>query len=48
MKTKDIIALAREIKHAWQTNNPYEIAERLGIVVLHRDTNIKNFTAQTI
>lgn len=48
MQTKDIIALARDIKHAWQTSNPYEIAERLGIVVLHRDTNLKDFTAQTI
>lgn len=48
MQAKDIIALARGIKESWQTNDPYEIAERLGIVVLHRDTNIKDFTAQTI
>lgn len=48
MQAKDIIALARGIKDAWQTNDPYEIAERLGIVVLHRDTNINDFTAQTI
>ena len=47
MRSKDIIALARGIKDSWQTNDPYEIAERLGIVVLHRDTNIKDFTAQT-
>ena len=48
MQTKDIIALARGIKDSWQTNDPYKIAERLGIVVLERDTNIKDFTAQTI
>ena len=48
MQTKDIIALARDIKKAWQTSDPYEIAERLGIVVLQRDTNLKDFTAQTI
>ena len=48
MQAKDIIALARGIKVSWQTNDPYEIAERLGIVVLHRDTNIKDFTAQTL
>ena len=48
MQAKDIIALARGIKNSWQTSNPYEIAERLGIAVLHRDTNIKDFTAQTI
>lgn len=48
MQAKDIIALARGIKDSWQTNDPYEIANRLGIEVLHRDTDIKNFTAQTI
>ena len=48
MQAKDIIALARGIKDSWQTNDPYKIAERLGIVVLHRDTNIKDFTAQTL
>ena len=48
MQAKDIIALARDIKETWQTNDPYKIAERLGIVVLDRDTNIKDFTAQTI
>ena len=48
MQAKDIIALPRGIKVSWQTNDTYEIAERLGIVVLHRDTNIKDFTAQTL
>lgn len=48
MNAKDIIALARDIKISWQTNDPYKIAERLGIVVLHRDNNIRGFTAQTI
>ncbi len=48
MRTKDIIALARDIKKSWQTNDPYKIAERLGIVVLDRDSTIRDFTAQTI
>ena len=48
MKTNDIIALARDIRDTWNTNNPYEIAERLGITVLFRKSNVKNFTAQTI
>ena len=48
MQAKDIIALARNIKDSWKTNDPYEIANRLGIVVLNRDNNIKEFTAQTI
>lgn len=48
MQAKDIIALARGIKDSWHTSDPYEIAERLGIVVLHRDSTLKDFTAQTI
>lgn len=48
MQAKDIISLARNMKDSWKTNDPYEIAKRLGIVVLHRDTNIRDFTAQTI
>ena len=48
MDAKDIIAFARDIKETWHTNDPYKIAERLGIVVLHRDNCIKDFTAQTI
>lgn len=48
MNAKDIIALARDIKATWHTNDPYIIAERLGIVVMHRDNNIKGFTAQTV
>lgn len=48
MNAKDIIALARDIKISWNTNDPYKIAERLGIVVLHRDNCIKGFTAQTV
>lgn len=48
MKAKDIIALARDIKQSWHTNDPYKIAERLGIVVLHRESDVKGFTAHTI
>ena len=48
MNAKDIITLAREIKEVWKTNDPYVIAERLGIAVLHRKNNIPGFTAQTV
>ena len=48
MNAKDIIALARDIRDTWQTNDPYKIAERLGIVVLHRENCRDDFTAQTI
>lgn len=48
MDAKDSIALARDIKKNWHTNDPYKIAERLGITVLHRDSCIKGFTAQTV
>lgn len=48
MNAKDIIALARDIKTTWHTNDPYEIAKRLGIDILHRENSIKGFTAQTI
>lgn len=48
MNAKDIISLARDIRISWNTNDPYKIAERLGIVVMHRDNCIKDFTAQTI
>lgn len=48
MNAKDIISLARDIKTTWNTNDPYKIAERLGIVVLPRDNCMKDFTAQTI
>ena len=45
---KDIISLARDIRRTWKTNDPYIIAKHLGIVILHRDNCIKDFTAQTI
>lgn len=48
MNANDIIKYARNIKRSWHTNDPYKIAEKLGIVVLNRDNNIQNFTAQTI
>lgn len=43
-----IIELARSFKSTWGTSDPYEIARRLGITVLHRRTAIANFTAQTL
>ena len=48
MNAKDIIALARDIKTSWNTNDPYKIANYLGITVLHRENAFKGFTAQTI
>lgn len=45
---KDIISLARDIRRTWKTNDPYIIAKHLGIVILHRDNCIKDFTAQTV
>ena len=48
MNAKDIIALARDIKTSWHTNDPYEIAKHLGITVLDRKASFKGFTAQTI
>lgn len=47
MTAEEIIAFARDIRTSWRTNDPYKIAEHLGIVVLHRENCIKNFTAQT-
>lgn len=48
MKTKDIIALAKDFRDTWKTNDPFEIAKRLGIEVLFRDVSMKGFTAQTV
>lgn len=48
MNAKDIISLARDIKDTWNTNDPFTIAKRLGIVVLFRDNCINGFTAQTV
>ena len=48
MNTDDIIRYARDMKNNWNTNDPYEIANRLGIEVLHRENHIKGFTAQTL
>ena len=48
MNPTDIISLARGFKSSWRTNDPYKIAERFGIVVLHRKDCPKDFTAQTV
>lgn len=48
MKAKDIITLVEDIKRQWRTNDPYKIAKRLGIEVMHRDVTLKDFTAQII
>ncbi len=48
MNTNDIISLARDIKSSWHTNDPYKIAEHLGIVIMHRKNRVKGFTAQTL
>lgn len=43
-----IIELAHNFKKYWHTNNPYEIAERMGIIVIHRQVAMTDFTAQTV
>lgn len=48
MNAKDIISYARDLKNSWHTNDPYKIAEKLGIIILQRDNCAKEFTAQTI
>ena len=48
MKAVDIIEIARDYKRLWHTNNPYEIADRLGIQVLRTGSAVKDFTAHTI
>ena len=48
MNSEKIIRFARSFKKTWGTNDPYKIAEKMGIVVLHRKTAIKDFTAQTV
>ena len=48
MKPQDIIKMAKDFKKHWGINNPYEIAEQLGISVIHTTSCLKNFTAHTI
>lgn len=48
MRSADIIALAKGFKSTWKTNDPFIIANRLGIEVLFREVAIKGFTAQTV
>ena len=40
--------MARSIKKNWKINDPYEIATRLGISVIHTNSCVKDFTAHTI
>lgn len=48
MNAEKIIALARSFKTEWGTNDPYKVAEKMGIVVLHRDSGVMDFTAQIV
>lgn len=48
MKPQDIIDMARAFKEHWGINDPYTIAERLGINVLFTSSCLKDFTAHTI
>lgn len=45
---KEIISLARQIKKCWQTNDPYEIADKLGIVIMECNSVLKDFTANIV
>lgn len=48
MQSEEIIEMARAFKVHWHTNDPYVIAERLGINVIHTTSCLKEFTAHTI
>lgn len=48
MKPKEIVKYARDFRTTWHTNNPFEIAKRLGIIVLERDVDIQGFKAHTM
>ena len=48
MNAQDILSFARDLKEYWNTNDPFEIADILGIEVLKRDFCNKAFTAQTV
>lgn len=48
MKAQEIIDLANDIKKTWKTKNPFEIAKRLGFLVMVRESKMKDFKAQTI
>lgn len=48
MRTKEIIQLVHDIKKEWHTSNPFIIADRFGIKVIIRPSNIKDFKAQII
>ena len=48
MNAEDIIALARDFQTSCHTNDPYIIAKRLGITVLHSENCIKGLPAHTI
>lgn len=48
MKPSEIIQMARDYPRYWHTNDPYVIAERFGIYVIHRTPAFKDFTAQII
>lgn len=47
MKPKDIIRYAKELKEERHTNDPFKIAEYLGIVVISTKNCRPGFTAQT-
>ncbi len=48
MRTKEIMQLVYDIKKEWNTNDPFIIADRFGIKVIVRPSNIKDFKAQII
>lgn len=48
MRTQNIIELANRIKNSLGTKNPFEIAEYYDIRILFRESNIKDFKAQTL
>lgn len=48
MRTREIMQLVGDIKREWNTKDPFEIADKFGIRVIVRASNIKDFKAQII
>ncbi len=48
IKRSDIVRFVNDIKNSWGTNDPFEIAERFGIVVNVRPSCLPDFTAHTL
>lgn len=48
MKANEIINRVKEIKRCWRTNDPYEIAKKLGIAVVFEEAPTYDYTAHIL